>query len=72
MKVRVSLEKFETISENSKNQLTGGFSFSVSSVSNRETETLSNNCNGGNCISRCGSGQNIGCNSSAFCEKFSK
>ncbi len=69
-KVKLSFEisNFETISENSEKKLVGGFSASLTGGSD-SLETLSNNCNGGNCSFGCGSSgsTNKGCNSVAGC-----
>ena len=60
------LENFENISEDSENKLLGGFSATFFS-SEKEFDQGANNCNAGNCVAGCGSGQNIDCNSTAFC-----
>ncbi|WP_452225614.1 hypothetical protein [Lacinutrix chionoecetis] len=65
------ISNFESISENSENKLIGGFSVSFTGGVN-SLETISNNCEGGNCATRCGSGQNIGCNDVAGCGVISE
>ena len=61
-----NISNFESISESSGNKLVGGFSTSFTGGVD-SLETISNNCEGGNCATRCGSGQNIGCNAVAVC-----
>lgn len=60
------ISKFEALSETSGNRLVGGFSDTITGSSN-SSGTLSNNCQGGNCVERCGSGQNIQCNGVRAC-----
>lgn len=62
--------KFETLTESNENTLIGGFSASISIVETGVGEFNSNNCNGGNCVSGCGNGQNVGtCNTTMGCGK---
>lgn len=61
-----NISDFESVSENSENKLIGGFSSSLKGGIHN-LEALSNNCDGGNCATRCGSGQNISCNAVAGC-----
>ena len=56
-KERFSFLRFEPLSDASE-RLLGGFSASLSATSVTE-ETGANNCNGGNCVAGCGSGQDI-------------
>ena len=59
-KIKFDLANFESLSEDSSNQLVGGFSASVSlTLDSASFET--NNCNGGNCVDGCGATNN-GCN----------
>lgn len=60
--------KFDVISEQQNGKLIGGFSgaFSVESLYTT-INTVSNNCNGQNCASGCGTGQNIHCNTGIQC-----
>lgn len=64
--ITFNISSFEPISENSENKLIGGFSVSLSGGRD-SLETLSNNCQGGNCSTNCGGAQNIKCNSVAGC-----
>lgn len=66
IKITFDISNFEPISEDSGNKLVGGFSASMSS-NGESLESLSNNCNGGNCIKGCGDGQNVNCNTVAGC-----
>ena len=49
--------KFEPLSEEAENLL-GGFSASLSATS-FESGSEANNCQGGNCVAGCGSGQQV-------------
>jgi hypothetical protein len=69
LKISMSLNRFESLSETAENKMIGGFSASFS------TEPVddgggSNNCDGGNCKTGCGTGQNISCNTVAGCGKL--
>lgn len=66
VKMTFNISSFEPISEDSGNKLVGGFSASLTGTGD-SVETLSNNCNGGNCFTNCGGGQNIKCNSVTGC-----
>lgn len=69
MKLKFNLSNFEPISESSENKLIGGFSPSIS-IEIKDHEFNTNNCNGGNCVSGCGNGQNVQtCNTSMGCGK---
>lgn len=61
-----NVSNFESLSENSENKLVGGFSASISGTGD-SIDSISNNCDGGNCAVRCGSGQNIACNAAVGC-----
>ena len=50
--------RFEPLSEEAENLL-GGFSSSLSASSFEEGSGAANNCNGGNCVAGCGSGQEV-------------
>ena len=66
-KITFDISNFEPISENTENKLIGGFSQSQSSSVRFDFNVEGNNCQGGNCVEGCGSGQNIGCNAVAGC-----
>ncbi len=58
MEKKFDLSKFEVL-ETKGEVLKGGFSFALStSASGGKQDSVSNNCNGGNCASGCGSGSN--------------
>jgi len=58
--------KFEVLNESSQGSLIGGFSIALNAVISNATE--SNNCQGGNCVDGCGSGQNVSaCNTVKGC-----
>jgi hypothetical protein len=69
MKVNVlmDLHKFESISETSGQKLIGGFSATFSVNELVDESGGSNNCQGGNCKTGCGTGQNIQCNTVDGC-----
>ncbi|MEE4000519.1 hypothetical protein V1T75_09215 [Tenacibaculum sp. FZY0031] len=70
LKFTFDVSNFEPISEDSENKLIGGFSASLASNDSfKEIDTNQgcNNCQGGNCASGCGGGQNISCNTTAGC-----
>lgn len=68
-KFGITLESFESLTENNVNQLVGGFSKSFSTVDISYNELLGNNCHGMNCFAGCGSGggQNQVCNTALGC-----
>lgn len=66
IKVIFEIKNFESLSENSENKLVGGFSHTISGGGN-SSGTISNNCQGGNCVEGCGSGQNVQCNQTIGC-----
>ena len=52
------ISNFEPIAEDSESKLVGGFSTSLSRQNaQQQEETVTNNCQGGNCASGCGGGQ---------------
>jgi len=60
---------FESLNETSEQHLIGGFSSSFTVEGNSAAnlnEVGSNNCDGGNCVSGCGSGQNVICPNAHF------
>lgn len=65
-KLIFNISEFEPISANSENKLVGGFSHTISGGGN-SSGTISNNCQGGNCKTNCGGGQNIECNTTLGC-----
>ncbi|GAA4208142.1 hypothetical protein GCM10022289_31640 [Pedobacter jeongneungensis] len=67
-KLNFQVNDFETISEDSEKKLIGGFSASMAMINNEEGEGGgANNCAGGNCVAKCGEGQNVSCNAIAGC-----
>lgn len=66
-KVLMDLTQFESISETSGQQLIGGFSATFSTTELVDDSGGSNNCQGGNCKTGCGTGQNIQCNTVDNC-----
>lgn len=70
LKINFNLADFEAISETAENQLVGGFSTSISVMAGTPFAVEDNNCNGGNCVSGCGTGQNVSqCNTTPGCGK---
>ena len=63
-KLKVSAIRFEPLSEQAENLL-GGFSATLSATSLGEEAGPANNCNAGNCVAGCGSGQEV--NTKANC-----
>jgi hypothetical protein len=69
-KINFKYTDFEPISETSESQLTGGFSSAISVLPGTPFAVEDNNCNGGNCTSGCGTGQNVSqCNTTMGCGK---
>jgi hypothetical protein len=67
-KSKIVITRFEPVREGEENKLIGGFSGSLSGKDIQDSIGLgSNNCEGGNCSSGCGIGQNVGCNSHSGC-----
>lgn len=67
IKTVIVLNDFEKVSESQK-KLVGGFSSSFHQIDSIKIDDGStNNCNGGNCVSGCGTGQNVNCNSTLGC-----
>lgn len=68
--VRFEIKNFESLSENSESKFVGGFSHTISGGGN-SSGTISNNCQGGNCTTDCGTGgpigKNLQCNVAQFC-----
>lgn len=51
-----------------ESSLVGGFSLSYTDPNDSDDGGgQTNNCNGGNCTSSCGTGQNVQCNAVAHC-----
>lgn len=71
-KVKLKLINFELIKKDESNKLLGGFSLSLSSNSDILISGETNNCEGGNCASGCGVGQNVSCNTSAGCSNVGR
>jgi hypothetical protein len=68
LKIYYQIGHFDPIVETSQQQLTGGFSTSVTVSAGVTFAVDDNNCNGANCTSGCGSGQNlISCNTRMGC-----
>jgi len=63
-KIKIDINCFETMGETSENKLVGGFSTSFTFQGTSLNEEGSNNCQGGNCASGCGNGQNVNCKGS--------
>lgn len=65
---KFNTSKFEPISNVNAAHLIGGFSQSYSSsVDDEDSSGETNNCNGNNCRTNCGEGQNRDCNTTAHC-----
>lgn len=62
-KTTVLLSGFEKISESHEKQLVGGFSHTITDPSTGidPDDGTTNNCQGGNCTYKCGTGQNLNC-----------
>lgn len=60
-KTTVILTGFEEISESHVKQLLGGFSHTITNPNTGIDTGTTNNCEGGNCVTGCGNGQNINC-----------
>lgn len=52
-KEKFDLSKFEALSQNQQGQLVGGFSAATDPNDQLPTDPVTNNCNGGNCVSGC-------------------
>ncbi|WP_413666691.1 hypothetical protein ACEN9X_19385 [Mucilaginibacter sp. Mucisp86] len=68
--MRMLKVEFELLSDETSQTLTGGFSTSFSTLPQLAftgSDNNTNNCQGGNCTSSCGSSQNIQCNVVAHC-----
>ncbi|GAA4208128.1 hypothetical protein GCM10022289_31610 [Pedobacter jeongneungensis] len=66
---KFNINHFEGIQNDLEYKLIGGFSLSFNS-GNPDGDSEgggANNCQGGNCTSSCGSGQNVQCNAVAHC-----
>jgi hypothetical protein len=67
-KINYILSDFEVLSELSESQLVGGFSSAISIQVGAPLGVEDNNCSAGNCVSGCGSGQNLSkCNTVPGC-----
>ncbi len=64
----IIFENYEKISEPQGNHLVGGFSKSYFNQNEISFSEEANNCQGGNCVSGCGS-RNSQCNNVAGCGK---
>ncbi|GAA4208134.1 hypothetical protein GCM10022289_31620 [Pedobacter jeongneungensis] len=66
--IKFNVTAFESIHERDGNHLIGGFSASfANNEDSGEGGGETNNCQGGNCRSTCGEGQNIQCNTKSLC-----
>lgn len=71
IKTTLFLEGLEKVSESDGKTLIGGFSLSIVGPGGLDPDTgtgEANNCQGGNCVSGCGNGQNVQCNTIAGCK----
>ncbi|WP_312741715.1 hypothetical protein [Sphingobacterium multivorum] len=67
-KITFSIDQFESITETAGHKFIGGFSMAYGNdPDDTDDGGVTNNCDGGNCKSSCGTGQNIQCNTVANC-----
>ncbi|WP_340203318.1 hypothetical protein [Ascidiimonas sp. W6] len=59
VKFMFDISNFEPVAEDSENKLVGGFTASISSNRVQGVETITNNCQGGNCVEGCGGGGTV-------------